>query len=334
MVARKQASQWVRTAFVLVVCAGLANATDIWVSGTGDDIQGDGSSGSPFRTITTAMQAANANDTIKVLTGTYTVAVGESFPISIKPGVDILGQETEQVDWPRIGGDVADSSVRALFEVVGDASNGDRTGIILRKLRFEDEDSTGEDAPSAVYLENADGRDAEATLDNCLIERGEMNDTGNDNRASIVVVGGDAEDGANSGIVHLNIIGGSINPTAQGGVEARISTDASSPDRASFDIDVRDCGFALTGSQTSRCAIDLLLDAYDGTTGLEADLECTISGNLIDSRECTGTGASTRASRSAATPGTADPSKWVTRPVHPRQPGLRLQRVRTARVQR
>jgi hypothetical protein len=279
---------------VLTGLLGSAQAADIWVSGTGDDENGLGTSGSPFRTITTAMEEADPGDTIKVLTGDYDVDAGEIFPIQVKDGVQILGQESSSTSYPRVGGDVGDSSVRALIEVVANTANGDLDGIVLRKLRFVAENVAGEDAPSAVYVENADGSLVSVTLDACYIERDEMNDSSHADRASVVAVAGAAptpnEEPADG--LNLVLVGCKVVPTARGGVELGLGADAVAPDRAYTNLEVRDCEFTLTSSQTSAFAIDYLLEGFSGQTGLDATGTGKLNGNLIDSRESSSTGFS------------------------------------------
>lgn len=287
----------VRVALVgMLVLAGLlgsARAADIiWVSGTGNDDSGLGTSGSPFRTISWAMEQANPNDTIKVLTGDYDVNAGETFPIQVKNGVQILGQETNPTSFPRIGGDIADSSVRALVEVVANATNGERKGVVLLKLRFVGEDTAGEDAPSAVYVENAGGYAASVTLDDCRVERGAMNDSGQADRASVVAVAGAAPVINGNVVEGLNVVlvGCKVVPTARGGVQVLLGADAEAPDSAYLNLEVRDSEFTLSSSQTADFAIDYLVDGYSGQTGLNATLYGKLNGNRIDSREATSTG--------------------------------------------
>ena len=61
---------FVIAAFVLTV--GVASATDYYVATTGNDTTGDGSIGSPWRTIQHAVNTSSAGDTIIVRDGTYT----------------------------------------------------------------------------------------------------------------------------------------------------------------------------------------------------------------------------------------------------------------------
>ncbi|KAB8321273.1 DUF1565 domain-containing protein [Tolypothrix campylonemoides VB511288] len=57
----------------------------------GDDKVGNGGEGTPFKTITQALQVAGPNTVIMLSSGTYTDATGESFPLILKPNVSIQG---------------------------------------------------------------------------------------------------------------------------------------------------------------------------------------------------------------------------------------------------
>jgi parallel beta-helix repeat protein len=57
----------------------------------GNNVSGDGSQRSPFRTITHALQVAQPNTVIMLAPGTYSADSGEAFPIVMKPNVTIQG---------------------------------------------------------------------------------------------------------------------------------------------------------------------------------------------------------------------------------------------------
>lgn len=61
------------------------------VSPAGDNAAGDGSEALPFRTLTHALQVAAPNTVILLKPGIYSPQSGESFPIKLKPGVQIQG---------------------------------------------------------------------------------------------------------------------------------------------------------------------------------------------------------------------------------------------------
>ena len=58
---------------------------------TGNDVNSGTSSGAPFKTIKRAITFALAGDTINVAPGTYNTANGETFPIAMVSGVQLLG---------------------------------------------------------------------------------------------------------------------------------------------------------------------------------------------------------------------------------------------------
>jgi parallel beta-helix repeat protein len=57
----------------------------------GDDKTGNGSEGTPLKTITQALKLANPNTVIMLSSGNYTAETGESFPLILKPNVSIQG---------------------------------------------------------------------------------------------------------------------------------------------------------------------------------------------------------------------------------------------------
>lgn len=73
------------------------NANVIYVNPvSGNDLTGKGTLQSPFRSITNALLQAKFGSTVKLTSGTYTVANGEVFPIQLKSGVIISGNESKQ----------------------------------------------------------------------------------------------------------------------------------------------------------------------------------------------------------------------------------------------
>ena len=75
----------------------------------GNDVTGDGSAGAPWRTISYALsQVTSPGSEIRVAPGVYNQALGESFPLSMNPGVRLSGAGyTTTVIW----GDVANPAV-------------------------------------------------------------------------------------------------------------------------------------------------------------------------------------------------------------------------------
>ncbi|NES86025.1 MAG: DUF1565 domain-containing protein, partial [Moorea sp. SIO2B7] len=58
---------------------------------TGNDSSGDGTQDSPLKTITQALQAAQANTVIVLSSGIYSSDMGETFPLLLKPGIKLQG---------------------------------------------------------------------------------------------------------------------------------------------------------------------------------------------------------------------------------------------------
>ncbi len=233
-----------------------ASAGDIWVDAVnGSDGQSGASIGLAKKTITGAMAAANSGDVLRVVTGTYDVALGESFPVPIKHNVDIIGAEVNPEDWPRIGGDVntADSSVEALFEV--QATAGSKTGIDIRNLFFIGENSEDRDAPSSLIVRVSSGYTAEVKFEENVCTRPFMSDAENDDRSTILIEGG----WGLTDVTILNCPG--IEPSRRGAIEVRNGTDTTESHQAIVEIkargnrisiadlhDIGDFGFAFLGS--------------------------------------------------------------------------------------
>jgi hypothetical protein len=172
------------------VFSSVADAADIWV----DAVSGDnGNNGSTLllakKTIsgpTGAMAAANANDTIKVVQGAYDVASnGETFPITIKEGVDILGQETAEGNYPRIGGDLLAGSAPADALFVIDATTANQGGIEIKKLRFLGEDVASADSAVALIVTIADGHSVSLAFEHNICERPYLNSSGSAGYATV-----------------------------------------------------------------------------------------------------------------------------------------------------
>ncbi|MBD2296228.1 DUF1565 domain-containing protein [Anabaena sphaerica FACHB-251] len=73
-----------------------ASATVIYVNPvTGQDRSGAGiTAEAPYKTITFALSRAQSNTVIKLAPGSYTKDTGETFPLLLKPGVILLGNES------------------------------------------------------------------------------------------------------------------------------------------------------------------------------------------------------------------------------------------------
>ena len=78
------------------LCCSTLSADTIYVSGTGSDSDGTGTSGSPYRSITKALSLAQNGTTIEVSDGEYTAASGESFPLTVDgKQVSIVGSSSQ-----------------------------------------------------------------------------------------------------------------------------------------------------------------------------------------------------------------------------------------------
>lgn len=84
-------SQTDRSKFSVATLAGVTYYVDAL---HGKDANSGTSPSLPFKTITKAAFSAKSGDVILVAAGTYNTALGEIFPISIAPGVTILGDES------------------------------------------------------------------------------------------------------------------------------------------------------------------------------------------------------------------------------------------------
>ena len=73
-------------------------ATVIYVnSATGADTAGAGATAAaPYKTITSALNQAQAGTVIQLAAGTYNAEAGEKFPLFLKPGVTLQGDETSK----------------------------------------------------------------------------------------------------------------------------------------------------------------------------------------------------------------------------------------------
>src|SRR5467141_1624508 len=84
-------------ALALAACPGKKVAPSIYYvnASTGSDTNNNGTqSSSPFKTIRKAMSVATrSGTTVQVAAGLYDVANGETFPITVQPGVLLIGYE-------------------------------------------------------------------------------------------------------------------------------------------------------------------------------------------------------------------------------------------------
>ncbi len=286
---------------VLVLGLSAGAQTTYYVDAlTGNDSFPGTSPSFPFLTISHAAVVASANDggTIRINPGDYDLAhessgLGTGFPIVVDS--EPLTFEAGGAANPRIGGDIASSAVEALFEVRSTGSG--RLDATFRNLDFAGEDTPSTDAPGALLVETRDGAISTVTVDNCTIERSEMNASGTGGHPSIRGIGGPVPVGTadfNPPSLKLIVIGCTIEPNEPGGVVVDIGTDCiGGAARAAIDLRVQDSSFTLQNGDGALSAIDLLLDAYDPVTssGLHADAICSITYNTIDSSAASGPSA-------------------------------------------
>lgn len=282
---------------VLAVAASAMQATIFVDAALGNDGSFDPTDPeTPYATISRAVEDANSNLTtayiIKVVEGDYTQAhettfAGGGYPMAIvNPSTRMEGASADPEDFPRIGGDVDDSDVRALFDVIATSTTGDLTDIRFENLHFVGEDSENEDAPGALYVENVDNAVAKVTLVYCRIDRSVMNASGSDGRPSILMVGGDVSEREVGDLgVELIVVGCVIEPTSRGGIELAVSNDAALPDGANVKLTAINNTFELSGSEAADFAIEFVIKAQDGETAIGGEAESLIVGNIVDSSQ-------------------------------------------------
>jgi hypothetical protein len=82
--------------------AVIGGGTDLYVdpNGGSDASVGEGTQAHPFKTITHANATlGSTGGTIHLHSGSYSIASGEAFPITLKPGTTILGDTRETIKW-------------------------------------------------------------------------------------------------------------------------------------------------------------------------------------------------------------------------------------------
>lgn len=76
---------------VTVVNQTKSQSNVLFVNPSGDKMIGNGSSGTPFKTITQALKAAQPHSVIVLSPGTYSISSGETFPLRLKQDVSLQG---------------------------------------------------------------------------------------------------------------------------------------------------------------------------------------------------------------------------------------------------
>ncbi len=213
------------TACVLLGVLGSAHAqTTYWVNAlhiAASDTNFGTSQNAPWKTITKATITVLDNDTVMIKKGNYTKLGNlEAFPLQIKStGARFVGAEASQADWPRLGGDIADSAIKGVFEVNASAVTGDMQLVTLEKLVFVGENTAGKDAPSAVYVSVEDERIVDVSVQNCILERSYMNDAGvAEDRPSVLAIGG-------AGNCSVTVDNCKVAPNVSGGIKMDAGLD-------------------------------------------------------------------------------------------------------------
>src|SRR5437868_9879647 len=84
--------RYLAAAVIILAAAHAAAATPYYVNAsTGNDTTGNGTVGTPWKTIKKGMAVATSGDIIYVAAGTYDTTNGETFPITVKSGVQLIG---------------------------------------------------------------------------------------------------------------------------------------------------------------------------------------------------------------------------------------------------
>jgi hypothetical protein len=119
----------------LLLASALASAQIHVDPRLGNDQSGDGSQGSPYRSVTRALQGAGSGATIRAAAGFYSSATGEVLPIRLAPGIRIVGQGSQEsfLTGPGSGaGILADVPLDSTTVFEGFAVRGFSVGIDVR----------------------------------------------------------------------------------------------------------------------------------------------------------------------------------------------------------
>ncbi len=257
----------------------LVPSDTIWVDDSNTDPPFEGTSDDPFQSITAALNQGSpaTGDIIKVRAGTYDDAL-ETFPLDIPDGVSVLGDRTGAR--PQLGGDAAggsSSSVEAVIRIIANTANGNRSDIDLAYLEFPGEDTSGIDAPSAVLLRVADNKSiSNVTIDSCVFERSEMNDSTHADRATITLENGP---GSIAMVIEDNV----IEPSAKGGIH-QFLLDTSKDNEAQATFTVQRNTFEVTGTDTALFGIRIGAEGSQVSQNSGAKiLENTFDGSNVTS---------------------------------------------------
>lgn len=83
---------------IFVLMSGIALATDIYVSPAGSDATGNGTTISPYRTVTRALNGISGTNTINLASGSYSASTGEAFPLTLPSNTTLTGSSGAVID--------------------------------------------------------------------------------------------------------------------------------------------------------------------------------------------------------------------------------------------
>ncbi len=250
---------------------------------SGDDTDA-GTSALPFKTISRGLVAAASTSgdvEVRLRAGNYTQAhetsyTGGGYPLSVTDDVTLVADNSTPANWPRIGGDIDDGSVEQLFLV--DASTTNRQDISFTRLYFVGEDSTGKDAPSAVrVVVGSEKRVNRAFMDECTIERSEMNASGASGRPAIAI---ETATTASDLTSTFSISDTTIYATERGGIEYTVgdTTDGSAAPAYS----IRDTEILLEGGDSAEFGLRFTVNS-----GEDGRFKFFIRNLLVDGSDST-----------------------------------------------
>ena len=150
-----------------------ASGTIIYVnSATGKDIAGNGTTESPYKTITFALSKATAGTVVQVAPGNYSKDSGETFPLVLNSGVTLQGDESNKgAGVVVVGGGYYTSRTFARQDITLLANNG----TIITGLTFTNPNSRG----TAVWVESSNPVIKNSTFINSVREGIFVTGTGN-----------------------------------------------------------------------------------------------------------------------------------------------------------
>ncbi|HTP13293.1 MAG TPA: T9SS type A sorting domain-containing protein [Bacteroidota bacterium] len=135
---------------LMLACAVLRGQTTYFVNASaGNDGNAGTSSGTAFKTITHALSVAANTDVVNVAAGTYTVALGESFPLTMVSGVTLTGTAgaaTTIID--------ATGSLNRVFDCNSNSSTTIIQGFTITGGRFTASSNGSNSFGGGIYVHN------------------------------------------------------------------------------------------------------------------------------------------------------------------------------------